>query len=211
MHQAAAAALLAAALLFAPAACGGGAEPPTPYFPSRQELDAQATAQAEHNRTVSATAKAMTRATVEASIGSEKTANARSTSPPSKTPRPTVAPQPAVTPTPAPPAPTGQTPPPAATPAATPAAPLNPAQYAGKLYDCLQSSQSAKAMFVQPALPKETADPRVLQEYETLTALTLKSRNSFVQSYSALIAENPAAGPILALAQSLCEALPDSR
>ena len=203
MHQAAAA-LLAAALLFAPAACGGGAEPPTPYFPSRQEPDAQATAQTEHNRTVSATAKAMTRATVEASIGSEKTANARSTSPPSKTPRPTVAPQPAVTPT---PAPTGQTPP----PAATPAAPLNPAQYAGKLYDCLRSNKSARAMFVQPALPKETADPRVLQEYETLTALTMKSRNSFVQSYSALIAENPAAGPILALAQSLCEDLPDSR
>ena len=66
-------------------------------------------------------------------------------------------------------------------------------------------------MFVQPALPPETADPRVLQEYETLTALTMKSRNSFVQSYSALIAENPAAGPILALAQSLCEALPAPR
>ena len=206
MHQAAAA-LLAAALLFAPAACGGGAEPPTPYFPSRQEPDAQATAQAEHNRTVSATAKAMTRATVEASIGSEKTANARSTSPPSKTPQPAITPQPAGTPTPSHPAPTGQTPP----PAATPAAPLNPAQYAGKLYDCLHSNQSAKAMFVQPALPPETADSRVRREYETLTALTMKSRNSFVQSYSALISENPAAGPILALAQSLCEALPDSR
>ena len=66
-------------------------------------------------------------------------------------------------------------------------------------------------MFVQPALPPQTADSRVLQEYETLTALTMKSRNSFVQYYSTLIAENPAAGPILALAQSLCEALPDSR
>ena len=206
MHQAAAA-LLAAALLFAPAACGGGAEPPTPYFPSRQELEAQATAQAEHNRTVSAAAKAMTQATVEASIGSEKTGNVPPTAPTAKTPQPAVTPENAGTPTPAHPVPTAQTP----TTDGAPAAPLNPAQYAGKLYDCLRSNQSAKAMFVQPTLPTETADSRVIQEYETLTALTMKSRNSFVQSYSALIAENPAAGPILALAQSLCEALPDSR
>lgn len=196
-----AAALPAAALVFSLAACGGGEEPPLPYIRSQQEMDAQATAQAVHNRTVSAAAKAMTQATVEASIGTEKTGNAPSTAPTAK------APQPAVTPTPAHPAPTGQTPP----PDATPAAPFNPAQYAGKLYDCLQSNQPAKAMFVQPALPPETADSRVRQEYETLTALTMKSRNSFVQSYSALIAEHPAAGPILALAQSLCEVIPDSR
>lgn len=205
MHQAAA--LLAAAVVFSLAACGGGEEPPTPYFPSRQEMEAQATAQAEHNWTVSTTAKAMTQATVEASIGSEKTGNAPPTAPPTKTPQPAVTPEPAGTPTPAHPAATVQTPP----PGGTPAAPLNPAQYAGKLYDCLRSNKSAKAMFVQPALPPETADPRVIQEYETLTALTMKSRNSFVQSYSALIAENPAAGPILALAQSLCEALPAPR
>ena len=205
MHQAAA--LLAAALVFSLAACGGGEAPPTPYFPSQAEMEAQATAQAEHNRTVSATAKAMTQATVEASIGSEKTGNVPSTAPPAKTPQPATAPAPTETATPAHPAATVQTPP----PGGATAAPLNPAQYAGKLYDCLRSNKSAKAMFVQPALPPETADSRVRQEYETLTALTMKSRNSFVQSYSTLIAENPAAGPILALAQSLCEALPDSR
>ena len=96
----AAAALLAAALVFSLAACGGGEEPPTPYFPSRQEMEAQATAQAKHNRTVSAAAQAMTQATVEASIGSEKIGNAPTTAPPAKTPQPVIAqePTPAATP-----------------------------------------------------------------------------------------------------------------
>ena len=48
-------------------------------------------------------------------------------------------------------------------------------------------------------------DSRIRQGYETLTVLTVKSRNTFVQSYSTLISENPAIVAILSLPQSLCE------
>lgn len=193
--------LALAALALSVSACGGNEAAPPSLFPGQAELDAQATAEAERNRSVSNAAQAMTRATVAASALSAKTPAAPS---PTQTARPANSPEPPQTstmtslPTTARPMPEPQT-----------NKPVSAARHAGNLYGCLKSDRRAETMFLQSALPSETASPQAVKEYETMLGLTIKSRNSFIQSYSDLISENPIAGPILAMAQHLCESLPD--